>query len=690
MMKAMNKIKYFVVLALSLGFMQLSLQSCSDEPSSDNYYTFTGEMASDYLQNRSDLSEFRSILDKASEAGFRPLDLLATYGSYTVFAPTNEAVDRYLSSKGCTSVDQLSAEDCDTLARTHIIKQEFYTTDFSEGTLPTANMLDRYLKLSFNEDTINGQPTISFYVNTNSMIVQKDDSVENGVVHILDEVIGSTGGMLPELLKNDSTISIFYSALTLTHMNDSLQKHIDPNYTIGLDSVITGKRYHTAAEYEWGYWLARRQFKYTAFVEKDEVYARYGISDINGLIDYAKQIYDEAYPEDAGLYDDDYTDRRNPLNRFVSYHLLDRQATYNELTVNDLMLNNNFVRRIWDVADWYETMLPFSVMKVSYPSGRDAGRYINRRGVQSHADSYGQFLPGCKITAPSESDGNQNADNGVYHYIEDILTYSKETQEVALGERMRFDATLLSPDFMCGGTDNGQSARGRYAKNGAAGGPNNGQYSNGSEANTQCTVFKPGFCRNWQYTNATFVSVRNRHLNYWSYQGDEIILKGRYDFTIQLPPVPEGTYELRWKATIDFQSRGIIQVYLDDKPCGIPIDMRMAGTDPTIGWLSDNSFSDTEAINAFDKAFHNRGWMKGSDAAGDSDVNGGGGGPNIERDHANEIRRVVTQFYTSGKENHYMRIKQVLDSEDAEFAFDFIELCPRSIYDNELYLEDKH
>ena len=40
--------------------------SCSDDPLEENYYTFTGEMMSDYLQSHEDFSEFAAIVTKAT------------------------------------------------------------------------------------------------------------------------------------------------------------------------------------------------------------------------------------------------------------------------------------------------------------------------------------------------------------------------------------------------------------------------------------------------------------------------------------------------------------------------------------------------------------------------------------------------------------------------------------------------
>ena len=46
---------------------------------------------------------------------------------------------------------------------------------------------------------------------------------------------------------------------------------------------------------------------------------------------------------------------------------------------------------------------------------------------------------------------------------------------------------------------------------------------------------------NIEYTNNTHLHVRMKVLNFWSYEADEVTIKGRFDLTVKLPPVPAGT-----------------------------------------------------------------------------------------------------------------------------------------------------
>ena len=145
---------------MACAALLFTTMSCDDDPGVENYYTAKGDMASTYLLDRPEqFSQFVEIINKSKIVN---LDLLGTYGSYTVFAPTNDAVDAYLKGRGMTSVADLSVTDCDTIAATHIIEQSFFTTDFSDATLPTANMLDRYLTITCDSDTISGKVNIAY------------------------------------------------------------------------------------------------------------------------------------------------------------------------------------------------------------------------------------------------------------------------------------------------------------------------------------------------------------------------------------------------------------------------------------------------------------------------------------------------------------------------------------------------
>lgn len=706
--------------------------ACDDDPGVENYYTSSKQYASDFLlDNQSKFSEFIEILNRATgeDGKYRLMDLLGTYGSYTLFAPTNEAIDKYLQTKGVSSVAELSKEDCDTLALNHIIEQEYFTTDYNNGTYSQPNMLERYLTITCDSDTLTtpGQVRLMIRINKNATIEQADDSVMNGVVHVMSSVISTQNDMLSDVLSRDSSISIFYQAMEVTGIAAKLSsRYMDQNYENcksadfekdSIDWTNNKLCFSTATEYDNIAYMEHRYFKFSGMIEKDEVYHNAfkddswyanrvdAAPDYNGCVTpldslkaIAKALYDPMYPEDAGITDP--KDTCNSLNRFVAYHFLPFQQTYYQFTAVDgpnSTLATYFVRRKLDIADWYETYMGHSLMKFSFPLGAESGLYINRRGVMNRADEKGVKIRGSKVATPDQMPDNM-ALNGVYYYIDKIIAYDKQTQNnVICGERMRMDGSTLSPDFLTSG------ARGHYTRTTVENGKY-GLWNSSTDASVNpntCLGFKAGFAKNFVYSdNITHLHVRNRYLNFWSFEGDELTIIGQFDISVKMPPVPEGDWEIRIFSCFGFTNRGIMQFYFgpgkevngkvvgDLQPCGIPLDMRPGGEDSRVGWKSDDDLGDDDAIAAFDKQFRNRGWMKGMASYGSGSATGGGYDM-VFRTYANTIRKIITRFHSDGKSDYWLRVQQKLESTTNTMNFDALELCPSSVYNNEYYAEDK-
>lgn len=629
---------------LALSALAAFAGSCSDEPLAENYYTFTGEMVTDYLDNRAEeFSDFIAILHRSGMYG-----MMAAYGSYTCLAPNNKAVELYLRERGLGSVDELTKEDCDTLSWNHIIDHAYFTTDLIDGNIPTANMNDRYLTFSCDSDAENNNNAV-YYINKAARLVVRDDSVENGVVHTVDRVIVPQSFLLPDLLEEDSACTIFNEALVLTGMCDSLKEYIDPTYSCGEDSVNQDIYISTGGSTYPMRYVGTRMKRFSAFVETDEVYAAHGIENLDDLKAHAKEVYDRMYPEDAGQYDEDWTDRRNPLNRFISYHLLPYYGAYNDWTVSGDIKTVCAKTDLIDCTDWYSTMLQGTIMKMSSPS---EGLFINRKGVGA---SY--TVRGTKVFSPSEiGEIDQQALNGIYHYIDGVLDYDETTRDVVFNDRIRVMAATLSPEFMnCGARGNTDRATGFKVVEG------------------------------WDFHGKVpSMSLRKRDVWMVTY-ADCIDMVGQFDVTFKLLPVPkEGTYEVRFAYGWG-DMRGKVQVFFGTDPeallpMGLPIDFTIWPADPLIGWVADTE--DEESNRAIDKAMHNRGYMKDMDSWAQ-------GGANILREQAAKVRKILTTENMSPKEDYYVRIKLVIDNPEAELPINYFEIVPKSIYAG-VVAEDTH
>ena len=106
----------------------LFLTSCSEDDSDAplNFYSSVRLTAAGFIEaDEAQFSDFKAILERGNY-----LSMLKTYGHYTVFAPTNDAIQTFLKENGYASIEAIPNDKCDTLARTHIVQDKaYFTTD---------------------------------------------------------------------------------------------------------------------------------------------------------------------------------------------------------------------------------------------------------------------------------------------------------------------------------------------------------------------------------------------------------------------------------------------------------------------------------------------------------------------------------------------------------------------------------
>ena len=207
--------KKYTFMAIAFWALVSIFSGCSDEPDKSNFYTFKGQMMSQYLQNHEQFSEFTAIVERA---GF--MDLLSTYGAYTCFPPTNEAVKAFLENRGLSSVYELSLADCDTITRTHLVNNVYALADMEDGVLSTANMNRRYIEVTHGEDEY-GNPTVFLNGTAHIIFALRDDSVENGIMQPVSEVLESSNRMIIDVMKLNPNISLYTEAYIETGLVDS-------------------------------------------------------------------------------------------------------------------------------------------------------------------------------------------------------------------------------------------------------------------------------------------------------------------------------------------------------------------------------------------------------------------------------------------------------------------------------------
>ena len=668
-----------------------SFNACKEDIDESNLYTFTGETIEDYLLNRSDrFSSFNYILGRI---GYDKI--LAAYGTYTCFAPSNDAVTQYIDSlyddmsnkdlphNGMTArgLEGLTDSLCNDIALFHLLSTKVMGVDMGGG-MTIKTILGRDINTSI--DSISGQLVVS----RASTVTSMDNELENGVLHEIDCVIRRSNMLIAGELENHSeSFSLFSMALKATGLADSLSEQSRKNF----DPVDNTRGFYLPEKCELGY---------TIFAETDEVFAEKGITELEQLADYAASIYAKSGEEGAGWYDyarknhieistgTDYKNPWNVLSMFVRYHILKFKIPFDKL-VND----HNQTSKV-TLVEYYETLLPYTLVKVTRnASKRMLNRWIANNSLTDMVAELGSNAMHTVLFEGVELAGQKEqipAVNGYIHPIKSLLVYDENVPRGALNERIRIDDASIFGEMM--------SNSFRRISDSEVNAMNGGKTGTDGDLSGSYIRIPPGFFENLSIYNGddTRLYYLPGQSNGWSnYQGDEFNCKGNYDFAMRLPPVPEGTYELRVGYTAEL-ARGMLQFYLGSsselttmKALDIPLDMRIIpvnnsnlSPDVYTGWC-DWTRLDDKGVES-DGNMRNLGYMRGP-LYYTVGVNSG----NYARNNPKDLRRILTrQHFDQGE--YWLRFKSVIDNSSAQFHLDYIEFCPENVYNNTRYVEDMY
>lgn len=677
--------------ALLLLAVAVTVTGCKESISDEDYAIADGQTIYEYLSSSEDFTLITALYERVhlgrTEEGSPLSSVLSARGNYTVFAPTDSAVHVYLDSIGVASIDELSDDDAELIAKSCIIDNgdadAYESADFpTEGSFAESNMNDRILTCAM--DTIDND--IVYVINGSSPVVNADNDLTNGIVHVVSVVVSPSSDNVGERIIAADNMKIMGYLLTQTHWTDSLTKYIDQDYEEQYYEEVTD--YRLASETSTViYQNTSRYYGYTGLIETDDVYANeWGINlvtDEDGEVTNWKEVMDiitqkcqEVYgTEDAN----DLTSADNAINRFVAYHFLYGSMAYDRFVHHCNEYDYKYGSNILDpqtssypvnVWDYYTTMGQHrGLIKITqvgdegFEADLEHTIYINRISTYNDTRTGDYRETGVKeagiVISASNGDNDNNALNGFYYPIDHILMYTDEVRENLAGERMRIDVVTMHPEIA----------------------------SNNNRGCTNYRLFPNGYFSNIlnETTSTVIIYLMDQGGGSWNdYQGDEFLVCGLYDFTMRIPPVPvTGTYELRMGVGMNAM-RGMCQIYFGDDPLrmtpvGLPYDMRqsVSASNAEIPWEEDTGDEITDAEN--DKDLRNHGYLKGpqyytiTNGQANTPVRARGGSVAC-------IRRIITQATLEADKEYYLRFKSVLRKTDSQFFMDYFELVPSAIY----------
>ena len=195
-MKTLKKIIPTLIIALLL------FQSCKEDDTDVVIIPETNTIV-DIAVASDNLTSLVAALQKANL-----VTTLAGNGPFTVLAPTDDAFAVFLTSNGFSSLDDVPVDILTNILLNHVVGGRLASTDLTTGYATTFALSSAsQASMSIFIDTSNG---VRF--NGVSSVSMADISADNGIVHVVDAVIG-----LPSVVTfavADPTFSTLVAALT--------------------------------------------------------------------------------------------------------------------------------------------------------------------------------------------------------------------------------------------------------------------------------------------------------------------------------------------------------------------------------------------------------------------------------------------------------------------------------------------
>lgn len=656
-----------------------------------------------HLQEHEQYSEYVSLLDDVTvnipdNKEMKVSDMLASpEGAYTVFAPTNEAIQSYLSylvEENYINEPSWEALDkgniLDSIRRAivlnSILPYKIKTSEFplNAGLYP-ANLNDHILEVTYDKY----YPYI--YIDGKLLSYEKVDiCLVNGILHEINGVLApidnSAKAYIEKCLRNGtSQFSTMFRAIRACGLLDDLGKWRDMEYEkmyqYGRIQDLQSMTSYGFAEGNTAYAPEHRNIGYTIFAETDDFWRSRGI-DPNAkdlCSQLTKWIEANGQYSDGYTTDGNYTSPKHLLYQWVTYHILPMRLTPDKLVyhINEYGFNlNNPTALGIPVFEYYTSFGKRRLIKL-YESKESQGIYINRfpmldngRHGTGHEVGCDPDKQGVRIATDSPLAMTKDSCNACIYPIDAPISYTDDVRQNLGSERIRFDVMSLLPEAMT-----------------------NDIRLNQSTAERSKYVYFPSeynYFENLSFGRETTMVYFNAWNQDWcNLQRDEVGATGLYDVTIKLPPVPtKGEYELRYKV-LGNPNRGMAQVFFGaDKErmdaIGLPIDLTLNPSTThgaaITGWADD--IEDDEYNAAIDKQMRNNGYMKGAQSI----VSYYG----TERSYKNRqnIRRILLEQTLDPDKTYYVRFKSATDDARKQFYMDYFELCPKSIYHNRYQPED--
>lgn len=211
-----SKLSLLTVFMLSLTLVLFS--SCNEDE--------TPMPDPNIVQVASANTNFSTLVAAVQTAGLA--ETLSGTGPFTVFAPTNDAFNRFLSANSLTADQLLASNGLGETLTYHVVGASVPSSAVSAGKVTSVSGDPFYVSIAPNNE---------IWINGNAKITATDVAASNGIIHVLDYVITPPTQNIAEIAIASSTaaqpeFTQLVAALVRANLAGAFQGGFDDDFTV--------------------------------------------------------------------------------------------------------------------------------------------------------------------------------------------------------------------------------------------------------------------------------------------------------------------------------------------------------------------------------------------------------------------------------------------------------------------------
>jgi len=477
------------ILIISSLFVALLVQySCTKSGVIPEFKDVRRSSIYDYLvANEKDFSSFIQIIKvggiESTLSAYNP-----NGNNYTLFAPDNQAVDNFIKQSGqYASLDDLLKDKTyvQALARYHVVNMGVISNDFPFGAFTEPTLSGDYLNVNF----ILEKDTTYYKINNQAPVSKTNIEVSNGYIHVISEMLRPITLNSYAWLKRNPSYSIFVAALEATGIST----------TLDVDMKLKDQPLKP----------------FTMLIEPDSVYKK---RNINSFDELAASISPNQ---------NDYTNKANPLNLFVGYHILLQSRFLNDLVGQSTNYNT--------FAD-----IPLAI------NGKEIDIMINRGKEEFVSNGDTTDFVGLYYDA-----SNVVTQSGAIHFVNQILKPQVPSRAIVTFEF--WEEPKLNEFRIKGGT---------------------------------ALIENHDWLENVSWSGAELYFVKSNDVAETSWNKDYLQISGDFTITYTIPKIVPGKYNVLLGADSYGSQNALVEIYIDGNKLGGLIDLTQGGSASYPWWPS--------------------------------------------------------------------------------------------------------